>query len=205
MEMRSSIFLIFFVLLLLFLPLVEGISFRVSDAKDVNNPSFDIIAVGAYERNGTQYLWLQLRGSVDLEPSNYTKNYEVNITFENGSYLHIYLLIWEDKEEVMSFIRSSRGWNYKFDNYSTKNGNVTFWLSSKEFLSYGNVKKITFIAGEENLQEDKVVCLDFAYYPPEKESNQGNRNSDNMAIYIISAAIVMATIIALLIFRRKAR
>ncbi len=165
----------FLILILLAGEIVGGVEFRIADPAEVKDPDFDIVSAGAYESHASQYFWMQVRGKIDLTPSNYTKNYEVNVTFSDGRYIHFYVLIWEGKKEVLSFAKLPDGWDYLFDNYTISEGNITFWTSESYLARYGNITRVEFIAGEENLNTGHVKSLDFAYYPPHENPETGGK------------------------------
>lgn len=186
-----SSMLIFF----LFFSTVSAISFKIVDPEDVENANFDIISAGAYKIGDIQYFWLGVRNEINLTPSNYTKNYEVNITFQDA-YLHLYVVIWENKNDVMSFAKSPKGLNYEFDNYTIEKGNITFWLSDRCIEKYGNITRVVFIAGEENLKRNVVKSLDFAYYPPQRTSEK----EDGFSYLYLILSIIFAALISALIY-----
>jgi len=193
----------FLIFILLLLPYAHALQFKMSDSKDVENPSFDIVEVGAYEKKEVQYFWLRVAGNVDLSPSNNTKNYEVNITLSEG-YVHLYLISWEEKEEKVSFLKSSSGLNYLFNNYSINGGNVTFWISSDYLKKYGNITSLVYIAGEENLKNSKVIYLDMVHYPPLPEKDGEKSFPWVLVLGTASVALVMIiTILLVIIFKRR--
>jgi len=182
-------------ILIFLLPTVSAISFKIEDPEDVEDANFDIISAGAYKIGDIQYFWLDVRNEINLTPANYTKNYEVNITFQDA-YLHLYVVIWENENDVMSFAISSNGLNYKFDNYTIEKGNITFWLSDRCIEKHGNITRVIFIAGEENLERNVIKSLDFAYYPPQRTSEK----EDGFSYLYLILSIIFAALISALIY-----
>lgn len=200
MKISMKMLTLFSSILIFLLPTVSAISFKIEDPEDVEDANFDIISAGAYKIGDIQYFWLEVRNKIDLTPSNYTKNYEVNITFQDA-YLHIYVVILENENDVMSFAKSPNGLNYKFDNYTIENGNITFWISDRCIEKYGNITRVVFIAGEENIERKVVKNLDFAYYPPQRTSGKGD---DLSYLYLILSILFAALILALIyVWRNK--
>ncbi len=176
-----------------------ALNFSLKDKHIVKNADFDIVAYGAFQKNNTQYLYLSVRGKINLENSNLTKSYEVNISGSNG-FFHIYIISPENENSTLAFATTTWGRIFPFDNYSIVGNNLTFYLSKNQWDKMGNVTQILFSAGELSLKSGKVIYLDKVYYPP-RESPEGHQ-SNYLYIYIAIAVTTLLIVLPLYTWRK---
>ena len=179
-----------------------ALNFSLRDEHSIKNADFDIVTYGAFEKNDTQYLYLTVRGKINLENSNLTKSYEVNISGSNG-FFHIYIISPEDENFTLAFAATTWGRIFPFENYSVRSNNLTVCLSKQQWNKVGDITQILFSAGEMSLKSGKVTYLDRVYYPPREIPEKPQSNFHY--IYIATAVIALLVLLLVYIFWRKSR
>ena len=197
---RTYTFLTIFAIVILGAPSL-ALNFNLKDEHPVKNADFDILTYGAFEKNDIQYLYLTVRGRINLGNSNLTKSYEVNVTGSNGCF-HIYIISPEYENSTLTFAATTWGRIFPFQNYSINDNNLTFWISEEQWKRLGNVTQIWFSAGEMSLNGGHVICLDRVYYPPKKVPKVQAGNFLYIYVTIIAVALIA---IATYIFWKRGR
>ncbi len=186
---------------MLFIPLRGFSGFTASDPQDTDLPDFDIIKFGAFEKNNSLIVWMQVRGKIEELPTQgYIKSYDVNIS-SDSEYVHFYLVSKYDLiAEVYAFVKDSTS-SYSFTNYTVSGANLSVTLPLQKYpwmMSNPHFKYTAMIA---KIGASVPEAMDTAEYP--EENNSGGGEVPYMYYGLAIGIAALCSVAAYLFLRRK--
>ncbi len=164
---------VLFITAMLFIPLRGFSGFTASDPQDTNLPDFDIIKFGAFEKNSSLIVWMQVRGKIEELPTQgYLKSYDVNIS-SGSEYVHFYLVSKYDLiAEVYAFVKDSSS-SYPFTNYTVSGANLSVALPLQRYPWITSNSHFKYTAMIAKIGASVPEAMDTAEYPEENNSGGG--------------------------------
>jgi hypothetical protein len=161
--------------------------------------AFDIQKLSCNLTDKEANITLEVWGTIDISPQKgYLKEYDVNISDEIGSYVHIFLLS-ENGTQPVSYVLINR--NVKIIDYTVQKSVVEWHLPSEMFENLSGNITIKAYAGIVDLSKNEYVFLDHVMYP--KPPPPENEEIYPYWLYIPIVGSVVALLIYVYLRKKK--